>query len=73
MGQLSAGCRFAEGVKRATELNPAVAQFNQVKVNHVEIQGDRANVTGAVPSIKKNATFNLQRVNGKWLVSDAGG
>jgi hypothetical protein len=70
---VAGGSDCAAGVKRATELNPAVAQFNQVKVNHVEIQGDRASVTGAVPSIKKNATFKLQRVNGKWLVSGAGG
>ena len=70
-GRRSSDC--AAGIKRAGELNPAVAQFNQVKVNHVEVNGDRASVTGAVPTIKKNATFQLQRVNGKWLVSSTGG
>ena len=70
---VAGGSDCAAGIKRAGELNPAVAQFNQVKVNHVEIHGDRASVTGAVPSIKKNATFTLQRVNGKWLVSSTGG
>ena len=58
---VAGGSDCAAGIKRAGELNPAVAQFNQVKV------------TGAVPSIKKNATFTLQRVNGKWLVSSTGG
>ena len=70
---VAGGSDCAAGIKRAGELNPAVAQFNQVKVNHVEIHGDRARVTGAVPSIKKNATFTLQRVDGKWLVSSTGG
>jgi len=70
---VAGGSDCAAGIKRAGELNPAVAQFNQVKVNHVEVNGDRASVTGAVPSIKKNATFQLQRVNGKWLVSSTGG
>ena len=70
---VAGGSDCAAGIKRAGELNPAVAQFNQVKVNHVEILGDRARVTGAVPSIKKNATFTLQRVDGKWLVSSTGG
>jgi len=75
IGQIVQVARIHAGDKWETLTIPrgGSAQFNQVKVNHVEVNGDRASVTGAVPSIKKNATFQLQRVNGKWLVSSTGG